>query len=174
MVFNPATDPKGSSLDGMFYSWSTTAFKDVTDGTSGTLMGGKIVLVRDNGTDDMRGRYYYTHQGNSLFSTLYPPNTAVPDRQSYCINSPPAAPCSLGLDNLVVSLRSRHPGGVNALFADGSVRFLTSAINPTTYRALGTRAGLAVALAVAGAIAGSGSLVLRHPSVRQLQLADAV
>ena len=36
---------------------------------------------------------------------------------------------------------SRHPGGVNFLFADGSVHFLKSTINPTPWRALATRAG---------------------------------
>jgi prepilin-type processing-associated H-X9-DG protein len=36
---------------------------------------------------------------------------------------------------------SRHPGGLNALFADGSVRFLKSSINLQTLRALITKAG---------------------------------
>ena len=35
---------------------------------------------------------------------------------------------------------SRHPGGVNALFADGSVRFVKSTVNVNTWWALGTRA----------------------------------
>ena len=37
--------------------------------------------------------------------------------------------------------RSFHPGGVNALFADGSVRFVKDTISPTVWHALGTRAG---------------------------------
>ena len=39
------------------------------------------------------------------------------------------------------SARSNHPGGVNALMADGSVRFINDSVNTATYRALGTRAG---------------------------------
>ena len=36
---------------------------------------------------------------------------------------------------------SRHPGGVNVLFADGSSRFIKSTVNTTTWWALGSRAG---------------------------------
>ena len=34
---------------------------------------------------------------------------------------------------------SRHPGGANMLFADGSVHFLKSSISPIPWRALATR-----------------------------------
>jgi prepilin-type processing-associated H-X9-DG protein len=34
--------------------------------------------------------------------------------------------------------RSRHPGGVNVVMADGSVRFIVDRINLTTWQALGT------------------------------------
>ncbi len=40
-----------------------------------------------------------------------------------------------------LSASSYHPGGVNALLADGSVRFIKNTINPFTWRALGTIAG---------------------------------
>jgi prepilin-type N-terminal cleavage/methylation domain-containing protein/prepilin-type processing-associated H-X9-DG protein len=36
---------------------------------------------------------------------------------------------------------SRHSGGVNALFADGGVRFIKNSISPVTWRALGTIGG---------------------------------
>ena len=36
---------------------------------------------------------------------------------------------------------SKHPGGVNMLFADGSVHFIKNTINGVTFRALGTVAG---------------------------------
>jgi prepilin-type N-terminal cleavage/methylation domain-containing protein/prepilin-type processing-associated H-X9-DG protein len=37
--------------------------------------------------------------------------------------------------------RSRHPGGVNAMMADGSVQFFTDEIDQATWQALSTRAG---------------------------------
>ena len=40
-----------------------------------------------------------------------------------------------------ITSRSYHPGGINALFGDGSVRFFKSTINGDTWRALGTIAG---------------------------------
>ena len=40
-----------------------------------------------------------------------------------------------------ITARSYHPGGVNALFGDGSVRFIKSSVDGMTWRALGTIAG---------------------------------
>lgn len=39
------------------------------------------------------------------------------------------------------SASSYHPGGVNTVFADGSVRFIKDSISAVTWRALGTMAG---------------------------------
>ena len=40
-----------------------------------------------------------------------------------------------------LSASSKHPGGVNALFADGSVHFVKNTVNPVTWYGLGTIAG---------------------------------
>lgn len=66
----------------------------------------------------------------SKFLTSAPPNSAVPDcgSDSY-------------LGEGVFVARSFHPGGVNALIADGSVHFVSSRIHSRTWRALGTRQG---------------------------------
>jgi prepilin-type processing-associated H-X9-DG protein len=37
-----------------------------------------------------------------------------------------------------VTARSYHPCGVNALFGDGSVKFIKNSINCVTWRAVGT------------------------------------
>ena len=40
-----------------------------------------------------------------------------------------------------LSASSQHPGGVNALFADGSVQFVKNTISPVIWRALGSVQG---------------------------------
>ena len=83
--------------------------------------------------------------GNSFydgFTTALPPNT----------RSPAGTPaldsdlCSEDEDDggptyASITSRSYHPGGVNSLFADGSVRFIKNSIIWTTWRALGTVGG---------------------------------
>jgi prepilin-type N-terminal cleavage/methylation domain-containing protein/prepilin-type processing-associated H-X9-DG protein len=89
----------------------------------------------------------HTHwvNGNSFydgFTTALPPNT----------RSPAGTPtvdtdlCSEDEDDggptySAVTSRSYHPGGVNALFGDGSVRFIKNSINWQTWRGLGSVAG---------------------------------
>ena len=62
------------------------------------------------------------------FNTLLPPNKPCyrPNGQWW---------------ELVTPASSYHPGGVNACFADGSVRFVSEAIDPDVWAAAGTRAG---------------------------------
>ncbi len=150
--FNPRRDRTGRDRDGIFYANSDTRLAEITDGTSNTLLLGELVLVEDqavgtqaSGGDsgaqrhDLRGRYWNTHQGNSLFSTLYPPNSSVGDRLTWCIDQP-QAPCqSPGTDKLVISLRSYHPGGVHAARADGSANFVSDFVDLIVYNALGSR-----------------------------------
>jgi prepilin-type N-terminal cleavage/methylation domain-containing protein/prepilin-type processing-associated H-X9-DG protein len=64
----------------------------------------------------------------ALFMTLLTPN-------------PRDAQCTDGWHEGTVSAASRHPGGVNVLFADGSVKFVKDSISRETWWALGSRAG---------------------------------
>ncbi len=49
-------------------------------------------------------------------------------------------PAAFGTPGYVGGFWSRHPGGVNCAFGDGSVRFLKSSVAPTTLWMLGNRA----------------------------------
>ena len=132
----------GSQLNGVAFALSGVRLAEIQDGTSHTFLGSEIILSPDNErANDLRGRYYNSWEGNNWFSTLYPPNTSVGDRSSFCI-SLPEAPCQpLGSRNVVQSARSYHPGGVNTLLCDGSVSRSGNSIDPVVWQGLGTRAG---------------------------------
>ena len=68
----------------------------------------------------------------SLFNTIATPNS-IQDKWSYC--------SKIGTGGLVTysEADSFHPGGVNTLMADGSVRFIKDSINMVTWMALGTK-----------------------------------
>lgn len=82
------------------------------------------------------------------FTFAWPPNKVTPGR----FGSISVADTDLiaireengGPTFAAVTARSFHPGGVNALFGDGSVRFIKNSINGITWRALGTIGGAEV------------------------------
>jgi prepilin-type processing-associated H-X9-DG protein len=47
----------------------------------------------------------------------------------------------LGLNRSPLGFGSRHPGGANFLFVDGSVRFIKDSVDPRIFKALATPAG---------------------------------
>ncbi|AMV19442.1 DUF1559 domain-containing protein [Planctomyces sp. SH-PL14] len=115
-------------------------FSDMGDGVSNVLLLGEI-RQGQNGTD-LRGLIWYVpHVG---FTAHNPPNTSVPDRLNagFCVaaNSAIQLPCA-GTDTnnpTMFSARSRHVGGVNVVLGDGSVRFVSDAVNLQTWRDLST------------------------------------
>ena len=81
-----------------------------------------------------RGNYWFHGTlAQTLFNTVLTPNS-----QAY-----PWAYCSSSIigDSEFVTANSNHPGGVNVLMGDGSVRFVKDSINQSTWWAMGTRAG---------------------------------
>ncbi len=92
------------------------------------------------------GGVYY-----SGFTTAMPPNMNVStaSRATGFANAGQVLPMDWdsvdendgGPTYMSLSASSRHPGGVNTLFADGSVHFIKNTINPVTWRALGSVQG---------------------------------
>ncbi len=76
--------------------------------------------------------------GATLFNTIAPPNSTL-YTWSACRTD-----CNGGCDGASMdysNAQSYHPGGVNALFGDGSVKFLKNAVNMNVYWGLGTKDG---------------------------------
>ncbi|MFO0960064.1 MAG: DUF1559 domain-containing protein [Isosphaeraceae bacterium] len=159
-------DPAFGTPNGVFYFNSSISFAEVTDGTSqtafmsesligdgsasGTLAGpidpAMVALQVSGGSPiytplseaECRAATATFFRRNSawvqgsyqhaLYSHYLAPNSKTPDcyRQQYHGWKAP---------------RSRHAGGVNVLFGDGTVRFLKDSVNLAAWRALSTKAG---------------------------------
>jgi prepilin-type N-terminal cleavage/methylation domain-containing protein len=141
--FNPTGPASSESLSGVVFPLSAITPAHVRDGLTNTLLSSEIVLVPDirGGGDDVRGRYHNSVHAGVIFSTLYPPNTGVPDVFPYGLNTVANAPWLASATNIVVSARSNHAGGVVACMADGAVKFVADGVDASVWRDAGSRAG---------------------------------
>jgi prepilin-type N-terminal cleavage/methylation domain-containing protein len=140
----PAVTFSGGSFYGSTSDTGTAyALRDILDGTSNTLMiselkGGKV-------SNDIRGLIWY--QQFVGFNAFTGPNSTIPDYiGSWCTSAANAVmPCvsaaPAGAANTYMASRSQHVGGVQSVFCDGAVRFISENIDINTWRALSTRAG---------------------------------
>jgi prepilin-type processing-associated H-X9-DG protein len=121
----------------------TTRLTDITDGTSNTMLMSEIIMARNDTDYDIRGDMMNDDRPCTQYMTLNTPNSGT-DVSPFCNGTryPYNPPCTnVGSGNSHKAARSRHVGGVNVLFGDGSVRFVQNSINLATWRALGTMNG---------------------------------
>ena len=81
------------------------------------------------------GSQHYANITHTMYNHLFTPNST-----NYDCNSGQSFHDSPN-EVSIATARSYHPGGVNGLFSDGSVRFFKNSIDIRVWRALGTRAG---------------------------------
>jgi prepilin-type processing-associated H-X9-DG protein len=151
---------------GVFYYLSQARVADLTDGTSNTVFFSE--KRRGNGAPDPVTDMLTMPNTTTMDATFdacskLNPRTSTPltSKQGaswvmgdMCCSTynhvmPPNAttcagigfPGSMANMAMAVPPSSTHPGGVNALMGDGSVRFIQNDISLVTWRALGTRAG---------------------------------
>jgi prepilin-type N-terminal cleavage/methylation domain-containing protein/prepilin-type processing-associated H-X9-DG protein len=111
------------------------------DGASSTLLASEVVVGQGR---DLRGFSWWGDAAG--FETFLAPNSSFPDvlfSPYYCDDRPPNPPCTGATTALPdnYAARSRHPGGVNVVMGDGSVRFIRDTIHIQTWRALSTTRG---------------------------------
>ena len=149
--------------DGVFFLTSAVRFRDLLDGTSHTVafsertLGSGVALGTSTPFDNLyilelgsgvdvsvgncatqgTGSWYSQRSakwilgnyGNTLYNHFYTPNSTTWD----CMN--------LAQQKGFLSARSYHPGGVQVLLCDGSVRLVTDSIDASLWRGNATRAG---------------------------------
>ncbi|HEU5115367.1 MAG TPA: DUF1559 domain-containing protein [Isosphaeraceae bacterium] len=148
--------------NGVFYGDSATRFAEVTDGLSNTAFYSERMLADGNNA-------IVSPIADVFFSPAAP--TSVAQAISLCqavdttnlsnqfplfmgapwvngqhiyqhITPPNTRSCGFFTAlRAVMPPSSRHPGGVNVLLGDGSVKFVKNSVNIQTWQALGTRAG---------------------------------
>ncbi len=156
--------PVAARPNGVFFHESSVRSSDVLDGLSNTAYFSELLIGRGKGTGDRTdlllvdvatdqflsdapctgslayfsysGSYPYEHYFGAIYNHTRTPN----DNRPSCVNinkrwNPMQAR---------MSARSWHPGGVNALLGDGSVRFVKNSVRPGIWNALATRGGAEV------------------------------
>ncbi len=157
------------NADGVCYASSRVRIAEITDGTSNTAImsesvlgsGGAPLLNNAPGPSQIPLVYawigssmplttnmceqakVWNTNGNSkwadsevyctLYDHFYPPNAATWD----CVTADYFTLAGFSWR----TARSKHPGGVNLLLCDGSVRFVANSVNLKTWTALGSRNG---------------------------------
>ncbi|MGI9177383.1 MAG: DUF1559 domain-containing protein, partial [Pirellulales bacterium] len=156
------TDPVGSALTtaerreryaGMFLGGHKTSNgvispkpfspSNISDGLSKTLCMGEVLIPSpDASTTDSRADGYDQSSDKTFFHTVFTPNSSTVDRPQLCglgASKPERnMPCQTATSSNIHGARSLHPGTVQTLFGDGSVKGVAEAIDLSTWQALGT------------------------------------
>jgi prepilin-type N-terminal cleavage/methylation domain-containing protein/prepilin-type processing-associated H-X9-DG protein len=123
-----------------------TNVSDITDGSSNTLLMSETLKGNRPTDDEFRGDIM-NNQGVFRFNTSLTPNTGAPDLLSDgnfdVTNRDPLMPAIAATQVLPEqsAARSRHAGGVNASFCDGSCQFVSNDVSELVWRAFGTMDG---------------------------------
>jgi len=169
-VFGPVTNITKFPYGSRFGVGKGTRITGITDGTSNTVLLSEVLANHTvdssrssssapagvNG--DVRGSILTPMMGGNSFTGFFPPNSRNTDMMMGCpestrsdflpVTDQNGMSCTrdLNLDAAAggmwqVAARSRHTGGVNACFADGSVKFVKSSVSQQAWSAACTATG---------------------------------
>jgi prepilin-type N-terminal cleavage/methylation domain-containing protein/prepilin-type processing-associated H-X9-DG protein len=133
--FGPGNmDANPDDRRGLFNRNATTPFSAITDGLSQTMAAGE----RHNGTFavSIGSHNHYDAETIWIGAVKEEPDD---DHAHTTLFQASHTPSSGNMNDQDAA--SRHPGGTNFLFGDGSARFLKNSISLNVYKALSSRAG---------------------------------
>jgi prepilin-type N-terminal cleavage/methylation domain-containing protein/prepilin-type processing-associated H-X9-DG protein len=119
-----------------------TAIQRIRDGSSNTLLMSEIIMAPSDTDADGYGDFFNDDDNGQggRFMTINTPNTGT-DNMAACINdNPQYVQCNTNTPYQLTA-RSYHVSGVNTLFGDGSVHFISNAVNQSVWQALGSANG---------------------------------
>ncbi len=131
----------------VFGYYSGTRLSDIRDGLSNTMAIAEY--LNGLGITDARGDFWTNRAGCQFLYVTLGPNSPAPDNLLswnawFCPTDNShnrgdlGLPCTPGTTDVnYASPRSRHTAGVNVLFCDGSVHFITDGINLALWQNLG-------------------------------------
>jgi prepilin-type N-terminal cleavage/methylation domain-containing protein/prepilin-type processing-associated H-X9-DG protein len=130
---------------GLFMNNSGTRFKRIRDGLTHTVAIAELLqgpAAASGSGAGWQGTLHYWE--GPMYQHDRTPNTIIADeyRNNWCGPPRTYAPC-IGVyrthndARLILSSRSRHAGGVQTVFADGSVHFVTDTISEAVWQSLG-------------------------------------
>ena len=148
MIGQTLADAQPTVAKGVFAINTTSRFRDIFDGTSNTMAMAEQLMGSNL---DYRGWWINGNVGRAFVCTMTGPNSVLNDvfypDPNVCVegdgvtddplNNLPCEQGSTDFDTHWVASRSRHPGGAQAMLADGSVRFVSETVDITTWRYLG-------------------------------------
>jgi prepilin-type N-terminal cleavage/methylation domain-containing protein len=124
-----------ASAPGMFHRWSACVrLRDVTDGLSNTLMVGETLPTQT-------GHVAAFSRNMTICSTNIPLNLMATQAQMPTNGMSDSTMHSVNPAHRFNGFKSQHPGMVQFVLGDGSVRGLNANLDFTLYWGLGTRGG---------------------------------
>ena len=143
-IYPPGTTNSVPFLGAPFTMDKSFGIQSITDGTSNTLLMAEVKIGADitGGIQDHRGDIWNDDWMCAMFTAFTPPNVSFNDYLGNDCNYPYQnnPPCIVQAPYFIAA-RSYHPGGVNALMADGHVQFFKNSIAYTTWRCSAPRRG---------------------------------
>jgi prepilin-type N-terminal cleavage/methylation domain-containing protein/prepilin-type processing-associated H-X9-DG protein len=131
------TQPSGLMI-GPFGPNHKTRPQEITKGLAHCMMMAELVQAAADKDWDFRGDFFNSGDGCAQIMTMYTPNSGIDSMD--CLGATPniPGPCQMG-GPVYVSSRSRHPGGVNTVFCDGSEHYITDLIAVDYWRSLSAK-----------------------------------